>query len=53
VKCAGQNVTDQVAVNIHVVPPPTAATPKFSIVAGTYTTKQVVTLSDATAGATI
>jgi hypothetical protein len=53
VKCAGQNVTDQVAVNIHVVPPPTAATPKFSVAAGTYSTKQVVTLSDASAGATI
>ena len=39
--------------NIHVVPPPTAATPKFSVAAGTYTTKQVVTLSDATAGAKI
>jgi hypothetical protein len=53
VKCAGQSVTDQVAVNIHVVPPPTAATPKFSVAAGTYTAKQVVTLSDASAGATI
>ena len=53
VKCSGQGVTDQVAVNIHVNPPPTAATPKFSIAAGTYTTKQVVSLSDATGGATI
>lgn len=53
VKCSGQGVTDQVVLNIHVNPPPTAATPKFSIAAGTYTTKQVVTLSDATAGATI
>jgi Chitobiase/beta-hexosaminidase C-terminal domain len=53
VKCSGQGVTDQVVVNIHVNPPPTAATPKFSIAAGTYTTKQVVSLSDATGGATI
>ncbi len=53
VKCTGQGVTDQVVINIHVVPPPTAATPKFSLVAGTYTTKQVVALSDATPGAKI
>jgi Chitobiase/beta-hexosaminidase C-terminal domain len=53
VKCTGQGVTDQVVVNIHVVPPPTAATPRFSVAAGTYTTKQVVMLSDATAGAKI
>ena len=53
VKCSGQSVTDQVVLNIRVVPPPTAATPRFSLAAGTYTSKQVVTLSDATAGATI
>jgi hypothetical protein len=53
VKCTGQGVTDQVLVNIHVVAPQAAATPRFSLVAGTYTTKQVVTLSDATAGAKI
>jgi hypothetical protein len=53
VKCSGQGVTDQVALNIHVNPPPTAASPRFSLAAGTYTTKQVVALSDATAGATI
>ena len=53
VKCSGQSVTDQVVLNIHVVPTPTAATPMFSVAAGTYTTKQVVTLSDATAGAKI
>jgi hypothetical protein len=32
---------------------PTAATPTFSLVSGTYTTAQTVTLSDATSGATI
>jgi hypothetical protein len=53
VKCAGQNVTDQVAVNIHAVPPPTAATLKFSVAAGSYAAKQFVSLSDATAGAKI
>jgi RHS repeat-associated protein len=34
-------------------PTPTAATPTFSPVAGTYTTAQSVTLSDSTGGATI
>jgi hypothetical protein len=34
-------------------PPPAAATPRFSVAAGTYTSAQSVTLSDATAGATI
>jgi hypothetical protein len=53
VKCAGQGVTDQMVLNIHVVPPLTAATPVFSVAAGTYTTRQVVTLSDATSGAKI
>jgi hypothetical protein len=53
VKCAGQNVTAQLVLNIHVIAKPTAATPVFSVAAGTYTTRQVVTLSDATAGATI
>lgn len=53
VKCTGQNVADQVLLNIHVGLPPTAATPKFSLAAGTYSTKQVVTLSDATVGAKI
>src|ERR1700756_691454 len=36
VKCSGQNATSQVTLNIHVVAPPAAATPKFSLVAGTY-----------------
>lgn len=34
-------------------PPPTAATPTFSPAAGTYTSAQSVTISDATTGATI
>lgn len=53
VKCSGQGTTDQVKLSIDVVPPPSAATPKFSLAAGSYTTKQFVSLSDATPGATI
>jgi hypothetical protein len=53
VKCAGQGVSDQVQLNIRVIPTPSAATPKFSLAAGQYTTKQSVALSDATAGAVI
>lgn len=53
IKCSGQNVTDQVVLNVHVVSSPTAATPMFSVASGTYTARQVVTLSDATAGAAI
>lgn len=53
VKCTGQSGTNQMSLNVHVVPPPTAATPKFSLPAGKYTTKQSVTLSDATPGSTI
>lgn len=53
VKCIGQGSTDQVTLNVHVVPPPTAATPVFSLMPGQYSTKQTVRLSDATPGATI
>jgi hypothetical protein len=53
VKCSGQGTTDQVKLTIDVVPPPSAATPKFSLAAGSYTTKQIVSLSDATPGSTI
>jgi len=53
IKCSGKNVTDQVIISVHVVPPPKAATPRLSLASGTYTTKQVVTLSAPTAGATI
>ncbi len=53
VKCTGQSGTAQVLLNIKVVLPSAAATPKFSLAAGQYSTKQVVALSDATAGAAI
>jgi hypothetical protein len=35
------------------VPTPAAATPTFSVAAGTYPAAQMVTISDATTGATI
>jgi N-acetylneuraminic acid mutarotase len=44
--------TSSVAIAAYTITPP-AATPFFSPVAGTYTTAQSVTISDATAGATI
>lgn len=56
VKCWGKEVNDEVLLNISVVPTPPlapAATPTFSPAAGKYASTQVVTLSDATAGATI
>jgi len=53
VKCSGQNATGQATLNIKIVVPPSAATPRFSLASGQYTAKQLVTLTDATAGATI
>lgn len=53
VKCFGSSTSDQVLLNIRVIPPPSAATPVFSLASGKYTTKQVVSLSDATPGAAI
>jgi hypothetical protein len=58
VKCWGQQATDQVLLNLTVVPaitapPPTAAAPVFSPTAGRYTSPQLVTLSAATPGAAI
>jgi hypothetical protein len=53
VKCFGQNTSSQVQITVDVVPPPTAATPQFSLPSGQYTSKQLVAISDATAGATL
>lgn len=53
VLCQGKNVTDQAQLTIDVVPPTPASTPLFSLPSGTYASKQVVAMSDATVGATI
>jgi hypothetical protein len=47
------NASTSLAVTFAVAPAATAATPAFSVATGTYTTTQTVTISDATAGATI
>lgn len=52
VKCWGQQVGDQVALNINVVQP-TAATPSFSLPSGSYTSSQIVSVAASTPGATI
>ena len=52
-KCWGQNAADQVSLAINVGSSPSAATPRFSLAPGQYTTKHYVSLSDATAGAAI
>jgi hypothetical protein len=52
VKCWGVQVNEDLGVNITIVSA-TVSTPVFSPVAGTYTSRQSVTLSVATAGATI
>jgi hypothetical protein len=52
VKCWGNQSSDQLLRNITVVPP-VATTPAFSPAAGSYTSKQTVTLSTSTPGATI
>jgi hypothetical protein len=52
VKCWGTKVNEDLHVNITVAPA-TVSAPVLFPIAGTYTSKQSVTLSDATAGATI
>jgi hypothetical protein len=53
VKCWGQQANDQELLGITVVAPPPAVTPLFSLASGTYTSKQTVAMSSATAGSTI
>jgi hypothetical protein len=55
VKCWGSGTAEQVLLPIIIgsTPTPVAATPKFSLASGQYTSKQTVSLSDSTAGATI
>ena len=53
VKCWGKQVNDQKLLGITVVTPPPAATPAFSLASGTYTSKQTVAMSSATAGSTV
>ena len=53
VKCWGQKANDQKLLSINVVAAPSAGTPVFSLVSGTYTTKQTVAMSSPTAGSTI
>ena len=52
VKCWGQQVSDQVLLNINVAQP-TAATPSFSLSSGTYASSQTVSISSSTPGAKI
>lgn len=53
VKCWGQQVNDQVLMNINVTSSSTASTPSFSVPSGTYSAKQTVSMFSATAGAGI
>ena len=53
VKCFGRNTSSQVQLSVDVVPPPTAATPQFSLKSGQYAAQQLVAISDATLGAAI
>jgi hypothetical protein len=51
--CGGATYTRLAITVVAGTPPTTAATPTFSLAAGTYTSAQTVALSDATTGATI
>ena len=53
VKCWGQNAADQLLLTINVGTSAAAATPKFSLAPGQYTTKQYVSITAPTTGSTV
>ena len=53
VKCWGQQVNDQVLININVTANNSTATPWLSLPSGTYATTQTVSMGTATSGSTI
>ena len=53
VKCWGQQTSDQSLISINVSSTSQAATPWFSLPAGTYSTTQTVSMASATSGSTI
>ena len=53
VKCWGQQVNDQVLININVTSSKSTATPYLSLPSGTYSSTQTVSMSSSTTGSTI
>jgi len=53
IKCWGQQVNDQVLVNINVTGSNSTSTPSLSLPPGTYSTAQTVAMSSSTSGSTI
>jgi len=53
IKCWGQQVSDQVPININVASSNSTATPWFSLPSGTYSSTQTVSIGSSTTGSTI
>jgi len=53
VKCWGQQVNDQVLININVISSTSTATPWLSLPSGTYSATQTVSMGSSTSGSTI
>jgi len=53
VKCWGQQVNDQVLININVASSSSTAMPSLSLPSGTYSSTQTVSMSSSTSGSTI